>query len=331
MTHLRDSSAGNIRQCASGAVLAGHAVSAMASSSSSAQAARQRLAGQLRELRLAAGLSGRAFAAAAGCQPSKVSQIEKAARPATVGDVKMWCRICAVSPQRTSELLAEQMAAARLWIAFRDLGRATGLNATQKLLADGKWERMRLLRSYQTKVIPGLLQTSPYMTGILAGVRAERNLAVNDVADAVTERISRQGHLLQRDRQFLFIIEEPVLLFRPFGADIQRDQLQHLLSVMTLPPVSLSIIPVGQDRQGHRPRESFEVTDSGLVTIEMLTGVLSLTHPDEVRAYVTAWEHLFSIAVRGAAARELVSRALAALDRERSGHGPAALTPPVRG
>jgi len=52
------------------------------SSSSSAQAARQRLGGQLRDLRLAAGLTGRAFAAAAGCQASKVSQIEKGVRPA---------------------------------------------------------------------------------------------------------------------------------------------------------------------------------------------------------------------------------------------------------
>ncbi len=48
----------------------------MPPSSSSLQAARQRLADQLRELRLAAGLSGRAFAAAGGCQASKVSQIE---------------------------------------------------------------------------------------------------------------------------------------------------------------------------------------------------------------------------------------------------------------
>jgi transcriptional regulator with XRE-family HTH domain len=80
----------------------------MPSSSSSVQAARQRLGGQLRELRLAAGLSGRAFAAAARCQPSKVSQIEKAVRPASVADVRLWCRICGASPQRTQELLTEQ-------------------------------------------------------------------------------------------------------------------------------------------------------------------------------------------------------------------------------
>jgi transcriptional regulator with XRE-family HTH domain len=288
----------------------------MTLSSSSAQAARQRLAGQLRELRLAAGLSGRAFAAAAGCQPSKVSQVEKAVRPASMADVRLWCLICKASPQRTEELLAEQVAAVRLWIAFRDLGRGTGLNATQKLLAGDRWERMRLYRGYQTKVMPGLLQTRPYMAGVLTAVRAERNVAVDDVAEAVTERIGRQGYLLQRDRQFLFVIEEPVLLYRPFGAVIQRDQLQHLLDVMPLPSVSLSIIPVGRDRHGCRPRESFDIADSEQITIEMLTGFLSLTHPEEIRAYVTAWEQLFSIAVRGTEARALVTEALAAIDQE---------------
>lgn len=71
-----------------------------------------------------------------------------------------------------------------------------------------------------------------------------------------------------------------------------------------------------------RPRESFDITDSDLVTIDMLSGFLSLTHPDEIRAYVTAWEHLFSIAVRGKPARALVKDAIAALDERLDGHDP---------
>ena len=69
-----------------------------------------------------------------------------------------------------------------------------------------------------------------------------------------------------------------------------------LLDVMTLPSVSLSIIPMRVGRHGYRPRESFDITDSDLVSIEMLTGFLSLTHSDEIAAYVTAWEQLYSIA-----------------------------------
>jgi len=292
----------------------------MPPSSSSLQAARRRLGGQLRELRLAAGLSGRAFAAAAGCQASKVSQIEKAVRPASVADVRLWCGVCGASPQQTAELLIEQAAVARLWIAFRDLGRRTGLNATQKMLSGDMWERVRLFRAYQTKVVPGLLQTAAYMTGVLTEVRQERGVEVDDIADAVAERIGRQGYLLQRDRQFVFVIEEPVLRFRLDSTAVQRDQLTHLLDMMMLPSVSLGIIPIGTDRRGQRPRESFDITDSDLVTIELLSGFLSLTHPDEIGAYVTAWEHLFSIAVRGKAARTLIKDAVAALD-ESGGSG----------
>ena len=112
----------------------------------------------------------------------------------------------------------------------------------------------------------------------------------------------------------MFVIEEPVLWFRPFSAEVQREQLAHLLDVMTLPSVSVSIIPLRAGRRGYRPRESFDITDSDLVTIEMLTGFLSLTHPGEVAAYVTAWEHLYSVAVRGRKARALIRGALAALD-----------------
>jgi transcriptional regulator with XRE-family HTH domain len=285
----------------------------MPPSSSSLQAARQRLGGKLRELRLAAGLTGRGFAAA-GCQASKVSQIEKGVRPASIGDVRLWCRICGASPQQMEELLTEQAAVARLWIAFRDLDSRTGLNATQKMLSGDMWERVRLFRTYQTKVIPGLLQTVGYMTEILTAVRHERGVEVDDVADALAERIGRQGYLLQRDRQFVFVIEESVLWFRPFSVEVQREQLAHLLDVMPLSSVSLSIIPMRAGRRGYRPRESFDITDSDLVTIEMLTGFLSLTHPGEIAAYVTAWKQLYSIAVRGRKARALIRGALAALD-----------------
>lgn len=286
----------------------------MPPSSSSLQAARQRLGGKLRELRLAAGLTGRGFAAAAGCQASKVSQIEKGVRPASADDVRLWCRICGATEQQAEDLLTEQAAVARLWIAFRDLDRATGLNATQKMLSGDMWERVRLFRTYQTKVVPGLLQTAAYMTAVLTAVRRERAVEVDDVAEALAERIGRQGYLLQRDRQFAFVIEEPVLWFRPFGIEVHREQLAHLLDVMMLPSVSVSIIPMRAGRHGYRPRESFDITDTDLVTIEMLTGFLSLTHPDETAAYVTAWEQLYSIAVRGRKARALIRGALAALD-----------------
>lgn len=79
---------------------------------------------------------------------------------------------------------------AQPWTALRDLGRHTGLNATQRLLSGSMWERVHVFRSYQTKMVHGLLQTRSHMTAILLTVRAERSVVVDDAAAAVAERIS---------------------------------------------------------------------------------------------------------------------------------------------
>jgi transcriptional regulator with XRE-family HTH domain len=286
-----------------------------ASSSSSAQAARQRLGEQLRELRSAARISGVDFASAVGWRSSAmVSMVEKGQRPITADHVRLWCRVCGADDRRLAELLTEQAAVARLWISFRDLGRRTGLAATQRMLSGDMWERVTLFRSYQTKLVHGLLQTPPYMTAIMRGVRAERGVEFDDVDEAVTDRMSRQRFLHQAGRRFVFVVEEPALWFRPGSSDVQRGMLVNLLEMMRLPSVSFGIIPMDADRRGHRPRESFDITDADLVTIELMSGFLSLTHPEEVAAYTTAWTHLFDLSVHGEKARSLVLRAVRALD-----------------
>jgi hypothetical protein len=72
---------------------------------------------------------------------------------------------------------------------------------------------------------------------------------------------------------------------------------------MRLPSVLLAIIPISADWRGFRLCESFDIAAIALVTIEMRTGFVSLTHDDEIGSHVTAWEQLLSIAVRGRAAR----------------------------
>ncbi len=57
--------------------------------------------------------------------------------------------------RRAVELASALDRVARLWIAFRDLDRRTGLNATQKMLSGDMWERVHAFRTYQTKVVPG--------------------------------------------------------------------------------------------------------------------------------------------------------------------------------
>ena len=278
-------------------------------SSSSARQARQSLADQLRDIRLAAGLTGRDLAARAGWHGgSKVSRIEHGTRPPSSDDIRTWCRICGVPPERAAELLAEQRAAAGMWVSYQRLNRA-GLRLAQQSVRPA-FDQARLIRSYQPKLVPGLLQTPEYATVVLETARDRQGAGRDDLADAVAERMDRQRVLTQAGHRFEFVIEEPVLGFRFCAAGILRKQLLHLRETSRLAQVSLGIIPQHADRRRVLPREGFVMFDAHLVSVELVPRVLSVTQPGETAMYLRDFTDLASIAVYGHAARELIGAAL---------------------
>lgn len=279
------------------------------SSSSNAQQARQALADQLREIRLAAGLTGRALAAGAGWHGvSKVSKIEHGVRPPSEDDVRTWGRVCGTSPDRVEELLAEQRAMAGMWVSYQRLNRA-GLRKAQESVRP-RYESTALVRAYQPKIIPGLLQTAEYTTALLEDARNRQGVHRNDVTEAVAERAVRQKVLTQAGHQFMFIIEEPVLRYRFCEPDIMSRQLQHLREATRLPTVWLGVIPLGADRRKVLPREGFVMFDEELVRVELISGVLTVTQPREISMYARDFTDLAGISVRGPAARDLITAAL---------------------
>ena len=279
------------------------------SSSSSAQQARQALADQLREIRLAAGLTGRALAAAAGWHGvSKVSKIEHGVRPPSSEDVRTWGRVCGTSAERVGELLAEQQAVAGMWVSYQRLNRA-GLRKAQESVRPN-YENARLIRGYQPRVVPGLLQTAAYTTAVLEDARDRQGVHRDDIAEAVAERTARQQVLRQASHRFMFVVEEQVLRCRSCPDDVLRGQLVHLREATRLPTVRFGIIPAGASRNGVFPREGFVMFDNDLVSVELISGVLAVTQPHEIVMYIREFTDLASIAVRGPAARELITEAL---------------------
>lgn len=92
------------------------------------------------------------------------------------------------------------------------------------------------------------------------------------------------------------------------------------MEAMRLPSVyAMAVIPMGIDRRGIRARESFEIDTfpDGRVEaqVELLSGLLTLTHPDDVALYRRAWDDLFDLAVVGHDARALIRSALASLEK----------------
>jgi transcriptional regulator with XRE-family HTH domain len=281
-------------------------------SSSSAQAARQRLADQLKEIRLDARLSGRALAAAAGWHGgSKVSKIEHGVRPPSTDDIQDWCRACGVGEGRAAELLAELRAAESMWQDWRRAER-TGLLHLHVQVRD-VFERTRLLRAYSCKILPGLLQSTDYTTAVLSAVRDRREVPVDDVTATVAERTRRKRILREGDHRFVFLIEEAVLGYRVGDRSMMAAQLRHLVELAALPSVVLGIIPGNADRSVQCPAESFTMFDKTQVSVELVSGYLTVTQPGEVEMYEAVFAELSRLAVTGKGARRLIDKGLDAL------------------
>ena len=288
------------------------------SPSSSAQAARQRLGTRLRQMRTEAGITGVEFARRAGWRGSaQVSMLEKGHRTITADHVRLWCRICGTPTEREAALLAEQSSVVRMWIALRE-HHDLGLDARQRTTVGDLYSRIASELNYQTKVIPGLLQTEGYMTEVLRGVRRDRRLVQDDVADAVATRMARQRNLHRAGTRWTFLLEETVLRYQYFAPEVHRRQLEHLTEAMRLPSVAVAIVPLDAPRCGVRARESFSIdhfTDgTAEARVELLSGLLTLEHPEEVALYRRAWDDLVGLACTGEAARARIRAALAILE-----------------
>lgn len=281
-----------------------------ASPSSSALAARKALAARLRDLRLDAELTVRELADRAGWSHSKVSRIENTRTAPAPDDVRTWARVCEAGEQ-AADLVAALRAVEGMWIEWRRMER-TGLRKAQESVRP-LYERTRAFRSYDSWLVPGLLQTMAYTRTVLDATRKRRGL-VDDVDAAVAERMDRQHILYSGRHTFAFVLEEAVLRAGMGGREVMREQLRHLLTVGFLPNVSLGIVPMQAAREAMRPVEGFWVFDTSQVAVELVSGYLTITQPDEIEMYSQVFQELGRLAVYGERARELIHRAIATLE-----------------
>jgi transcriptional regulator with XRE-family HTH domain len=275
--------------------------------SSTAQQARQDLADLLREIRLDAGLTARALAAAAGWHESKCSRIEHARTPPSDEDIRAWCRTCGATEQ-AADLIAASRAAGSTWTQWRRLERP-GLRRIQESVVP-LWEATRQFRIYSPFLIPGPVQSAAYIRALLRAVRDRRPNLVDDIEDAVEIRVARQHLTYQGDHRFTIVLEENVLRHLIGGTAVLREQLEYLRSSMPLPSVSLGIIPFSSDRSTLHPVEMFFIFDDTQVNVELVSGWLRVTQPTEVEMYAQVFGRLSEMAVYGSAARALITRAI---------------------
>jgi transcriptional regulator with XRE-family HTH domain len=260
----------------------------------------------LKGLRERAGLTTRALAEALGWSQGRVSRVELGHVRATAEMLDAWASATGASSEERAGLttLAQDVTSytARPWKTVHSEGLAT----TQRDIARVE-SAMTGLMNFQCALIPGLLQTAAY---------AQRDLEVADVSgqgkigEAVAARMRRQEILYEPGRRtFDFVITQAALWpFFPATRELLRSQADRLVSAMTLPGVSVSVIPASA--QPEIPYLSsftiFEVPDDPVILVEIMSTELLLGGEWDVNLYRDTFTRLRAHAVTGEAAAGLI-------------------------
>ncbi len=260
----------------------------------------------MRELRKDAGLSGRELAEATRQHFTRVSKIEHGAQALTDADIREWCRVCGAEDQ-VPDLLATARAVDSAYLEFRRQARA-GMRRVTGAHTVPLYEQTTRFRIYEHNVIPGLFQTAAYCAAMLSFWIGFLEVP-DDLDAAVAARMERQHVLRRAGKRFEVVLEEQVLRTWFGTAETQAGQLGRLLEVMSIPTVSLKIIPLKTERTGV-PSAGFWIFDDSLTALEIPTASIEITRPGEVELYTRMFGHLRDAAIGGAGARRLIVKAL---------------------
>ncbi|HLU74553.1 MAG TPA: helix-turn-helix transcriptional regulator [Nonomuraea sp.] len=278
------------------------------SPSSSAHEARLSIGKRLREILRDSGITARALARQAGWDESKCSRLINGRTLPSDDDIRTWCRICGAEDE-IPDLIAASRDADSMYVEWRRLQRRGMKHLQQTRLS--LYEQTRLFRFYCSQFMPWPLQTPGYMRAVLSAF-ADFHEAPRDIDEAVQARAARSRLLYEGQHRFAIIMEESVLHDRIADDAVMAGQLGQLLEGMSLPSVSLGIIPSDAPRRLWT-METFSIYDDRRVFVELLSAGVTVTQPREIALYVKGFTELADHAVYGDKARALITAALASL------------------
>jgi transcriptional regulator with XRE-family HTH domain len=278
--------------------------------------ARNALGKRLRELRVAAKVSGKELAESLSWVGSKISKIENGKQSPTDDDIRDWAR-ATNSEAQTASLLAALHNLEQQHAEWNRVLKA-GMRAHQLTLSQLD-EKTKFYRGFENTVIPGLIQTPEYARARFAQVVMVHKVP-NDINEAVKARMQRQEMLYRPDKRFHFVLTEAALHYRLVSADIMLGQLDRLMAISTMRNVKLGIIGF-KTQYVTDPRHGFWVYDDHVVQFESYSAEINLRQPQEIELYTGIFEHLAAVASYGAAARAIITRVMEELAAEAESSG----------
>ena len=271
----------------------------------------RRLAGELRRLREATGLTGEEVSQRLGWSGSKLSRIELHRIGVKQADLRKLLALYEVDDGHRDELLAlarESGKKGRLVRATAGFPQVAGY-VSAEAEAESVW-------IWEPQVIPGLLQTADYARAVRQPWFEMFPGPPSEIDRWVETRLLRQ-QVLTRDPplQLSAVIDESVMR-RGFGGKIiMRQQLEHLSVSSELPNVEVRIYPLGGDSpllttvafSYMQFPQVHEVPLNDIVSVETLEGNYDLEDEDQTFKYLMAFEYLSRQSLSPAKSREIIS------------------------
>ena len=269
---------------------------------------RMLLGRRLRELREAARLSRRKAGLAIYGSESKITRLELGRSRARTGDVARLLDRYGADPGERATLLAlaEQTDAPPWWHADGDI---VPRWVRDYLSAE---QAAKLVRTFEARFVPGLLQTEDYARELVASRAGSRPEA--EIERRVEFRMRRQRVLRRRPRPLnLWVVLDEGALWRPIVApETMRGQILHIVELCRRPNVTIQIAPLGISGQ---------VAGDGSLTLvrfpqQGLQDMVYLERPDNAvyptrRAEIEHHWHIFNTLVTEASPPEHTPRVLA--------------------
>jgi transcriptional regulator with XRE-family HTH domain len=267
-----------------------------------AQQDRQTLAGALRDLRQAAGLSGERVARRCHMSQSKVSRIETGRLLPTMVDVDRILTALGADEATRTDLMALARLANTEYNDIRASVRR-GLHHRQRELAALEADAKEI-RHFLPALITGLLQTPEYMR---AAMDTPIDPTAGDTTAALALKLERQAVLHDKTKRFEFLLTESAVRWQLCEPALMALQLDRLVSLSWLPNLQLGVLPLSA-QAGNGPYHTFVAYDEHLVTIELFTGQLVLRDPKDIDHYRSLFTFFAGHAVWGDRARSFLAQ-----------------------
>jgi transcriptional regulator with XRE-family HTH domain len=270
---------------------------------------RRRLGAELRRLREANSLKLEEVAEQLGLAPSTLSRIETGKAPTKTAYLTTMLGMYGIDDPAVRKVLVDMAREGHRkgWWSIYDDVLPSGFDIYVGLEAEASG-----LRSYETDVVHGLLQTTDYAAAVLRELRPRDS--AEQVARGVDLRMQRQ-RLLDSDPplDLWLILDEGAIRRNIGGAKVMRPQLEHLIQASRWSNVTLQVL--GFETGAHAGLvgpfsilQFPERGDSEVAYTESVGGMIYLEKEREVRACAEAFDRMRAAALSPAASIELIQQ-----------------------